>query len=284
MQVDEEAKLLTDFKLMTEDKNEPLSIRTLKKLGSLSFLVMIGLAATGLVFFDQRRQQIEEGQTAILLGGRLMGHISETNYYSRKMQLDGVSPSVSTSFVWWPQNLTNTVNQLQNDQFAMVKLQINATNRGAKFPLNSMKYIMGQNGTPDRKNDTLDLTLFDYITSASGLQSASPADLNFTLSDDAVHSPSKQYINFYNIRYTGLFSLLQDEQRNLQSLHYFYRWYIKDGQVEFVVLLGVSLAIIVIALVAAIPFVISVVRISNRVLSLFGYIQLASIEELIKNC
>jgi uncharacterized YccA/Bax inhibitor family protein len=46
---------------MIGDKNEPMSIRTLKKIGSISFLVVIGLAAAGLVLFDQRKQQIEEG-------------------------------------------------------------------------------------------------------------------------------------------------------------------------------------------------------------------------------
>jgi len=59
IQINEEAKLLTDFKSMIGDKNEPFSIRTLKKVGSLSFLLMIGMAIAGLVLFDQRKQQIE---------------------------------------------------------------------------------------------------------------------------------------------------------------------------------------------------------------------------------
>lgn len=34
----------------------------------------------------------------------------------------------------------------------------------------------------------------------------------------------------------------------------------------------------------AIPFILSVVKISNKVLSLFGYIQTQSIEGLVRNC
>lgn len=63
-----------------------------------------------------------------------------------------------------------------------------------------------------KKFDTLDLVLFDYITSSSGLQSAEPSELNFTLTSNSLSAPpTKQYANLFNIRYTGLYSLLDDE-------------------------------------------------------------------------
>lgn len=131
----------------------------------------------------------------------------------------------------------------------------------------------------------MDLTLFDYITSISGWQSASLPELNFSLSSGSLNSsPSKQYINFYNIRYTGLFSLLEKELVNLQNMQRFYRRFINEGQISFVVLLASACCVVAVALVTAIPFIISVIRISNRVLSLFGYIQLSSIGGLVHNC
>jgi hypothetical protein len=67
-------------------------------------------------------------------------------------------------------------------------------------------------------------------------------------------------------------------------MYTFYRRYIYQGQNSFVILLSLAICAIVLALSVAVPFIISVVRISNRVLSLFGYIQISSIEGLIKNC
>lgn len=40
----------------------------------------------------------------------------------------------------------------------------------------------------------------------------------------------------------------------------------------------------VLAEILAIPFILSVVKISNKVLSLFGYIQTTSMEGLVQNC
>ena len=214
-----------------------------------------------------------------MLAGRLVGGLAVINYYSRKLQLEGMAATTNnTAFGWWQQNLSNCLNQLQKDQFDMVKLQINASSRGASLLNTSQKYTINQNGAATKKGDTVDLTLFDYITSTSGLLSASPADLNFKLVGGSTpQPPSKQYINFYNIRYTGMFELMEAEQTNLQKLEDFYGWYINDGQKSFMILLVSALGVIVLTLIVAIPFIISVVRISNRVLSLFGYIQIASI-------
>lgn len=124
--------MLKDFQAMINDKKEPQSIRALSKIGTASFFLVVGLAVAALVLFQQRKSQIEEGQQAISLGGVLVGCVAEVNYYSRKMQLEGVAAYPNNlSYSWWQQNLTNTLNYLQNAQFDMVKLQINATNKGA---------------------------------------------------------------------------------------------------------------------------------------------------------
>jgi hypothetical protein len=178
---------------MIGDKKEPRSIRALKRVGTIAFFLMVGLAVAGLVLFEQRKGQIEEGQQVIELGGQLLGGISEINYYGRKMQIDGIDSAQPPLFSNWAQNLTKTLSTLQTNQFEMVKLQISANSRGATTIIPSTKWSISQNSSIVNTPTNLDLNLFDYITSSSGLQSANPSDLNFTLQS-----------------YTGLFSLLQD--------------------------------------------------------------------------
>lgn len=67
-------------------------------------------------------------------------------------------------------------------------------------------------------------------------------------------------------------------------MYHFYRGYINENQSSFLILLGVALSTLVVAELVAVPFILSVVRISNKVLSLFGYIQTQSIEGLVTNC
>jgi hypothetical protein len=91
------------------------------------------------------------------------------------MQLDAQS-SANPPYYWqWVANLTNTLSTLQSNQFDLVKLQIQATAKGANTFVASQKWSLAQNGSVLRKYDSLDLVLFDYITSSSGLQSASPS-------------------------------------------------------------------------------------------------------------
>jgi hypothetical protein len=52
----------------------------------------------------------------------------------------------------------------------------------------------------------------------------------------------------------------------------FYYYYINSGQNSYFITLMVAMALIIIAELIAIPFIFSVVKINNTVLSLFGYI------------
>lgn len=121
---------------------------------------------------------------------------------------------------------------------------------------------------------TLDLCLFDYITSASGLQTTSILGLNFPLNlyNNIGPYPSQAYINLFNVRYSGLYSLIPDFQKNSYKLMDFYYYYINSGQNSYFITLMVAMALIIIAELIAIPFIFSVVKINNTVLSLFGYI------------
>lgn len=119
--------------------------------------------------------QIEEGYQALVLGSQLVGGIAEINYYGRKMQLDSITATPGRYpplYGQWVFNLSTTLSILQSNQFDLVKLQIQAASKGASTSISSQKWSLSQNGTVLKKTDSLDLILFDYITSSSGLQSS----------------------------------------------------------------------------------------------------------------
>mgnify|MGYP007016668501 FL=1 len=177
-------------------------------------------------------------------------------------------------------DIANLVSSLQTIQFNVINsgLDIDAFSDQQTDNTRYSLVNLLQDGTYQTQSVVFDDAMFKMLTSVSSIRNSSISSFNMSLASDSTPS------NFFYVDYNGL-RPLRGGAENISSTYYQYYY---DRTTTYVnTIEGIMIAALVLVFIfefAIVPSIFSVQKTNNRVLSLFGYIPEASIDELAEKC
>jgi PAS domain S-box-containing protein len=286
--VNEDMRLLKDFKALISEKTVPKSIKILKRTVILLGICLITLTAVELSLKFNQASEMNQGVYAVYRSYQRHDYISNINFNIRYLYLlsqgmvnltmVGLASSQYESYL--KSTLLSLIDTLQTIQFEVIKarIQMQAIQSDSldsqTYPIVELLQNSQTSTTASIYNDAL----FQYITAASSIRNSSLGSFSST-SD--VESTVK---NLYFVVQNGLGPLRYGSESIAGAVYNFYYgrtnyWF---NTFEIIMILGICFLFL--SQMVLIPIVFSVHKTNNKVLSLFGYIPAAEITELANKC
>ena len=173
-------------------------------------------------------------------------------------------------------NLITLIDNLQSVQFEVIKanIQVNSESNSTNYTIVNLL----QDGSNQTQVTTFDDALFQFITSASSVRNSTLTTFNNTSTVDSTKK------NFYYVNYNGLRPLRWGSENIAMDFYNYYFDRTSTYWITIEIIMIVALVVVAVSMVIIVPFVFSVQKTNNRVLSLFGYIPRNDINLLADKC
>lgn len=311
--MNDDMRQLKDTKLAISEKNVPKSIKILKRTMIVAMIIVIGLAGTLnphlQVFNNISIQPLRlewEAHIKLISLVASQGLLTPTNvppfsqtfcstlgvsnYLQRNsnifsssdliayklcsgLLLDTTPPSVEADI---KSRLITLIDDLQTTQFNVIKadIAVNSDSNNTNYTIINLM----QDNTNQTQQTTYDDSLFQFITSASSVRNSTLSSFNNTSTVDSTKK------NFFYVNYNGLRPLRWGSENIALSFYDYY--YDRTGTYRLTIEIFMICALIAILVsqFIIVPFVFTVQKTNNRVLSLFGYIPSADLHLLADKC
>ncbi|KAL4466115.1 hypothetical protein ABPG74_004352 [Tetrahymena malaccensis] len=284
--VNEDQRQLKDFKTLISEKTVPKKIKILNRTALLLLLILCGVSAYDLGFKVSNENTVNEGLEAIQSGYVLSETLSTSIYYSNmlyELANNLITPPTGQTADQYANgfrnSLSTSLNSLKDQMYNMIKHQISMYNNQNTNPPSSTITIqkMSSQGTLSSDQETLTDSLLTFISSGSTFQTSTLASIVKGQVNQATSS-------LYFINSNGLQSQREACNKTANEFYNYYYNKVGDFRINYIVVLVIAIAFVIISLFILIPIVFQVNRTNNKVLSLFGYIPYPEIRQLADKC
>ncbi|KAL4469369.1 hypothetical protein ABPG72_006005 [Tetrahymena utriculariae] len=282
-----------DFKQLIQEKRMPKILNLLIRILALSTLLLIALCSYKLYLNLQYIGYNGQAVDGIKYSYLTPLYISQSTYWARQIwlvanQLRSPIPG-NTHFqqeTWFRQNLSQSINNLQANQFQVISSSLQMNSLAGYDLYNSNQNVsmanMLSNGTMVQQYEQYTDSIFKFITSSSNL-------VNATLDSFCTNSSTSSYTNptqisFYYVKQNGIFELIQQAQNKSFTFYYYYI-NLNSNQGSYNLFVFVSQLVIIFIMFCFITYVGNQITKGNiTVVSLFSYIPMNEIYNLANQC
>jgi len=282
----EDLRLLKDFKALISEKTVPKSIKILRNAVMAFALIFIILISLSLSFNLKEASEFKTGISTVNLAYRRTDVIGHIVWRLRKLQLLATSvyvpPTTTTSAkveTGLKSELSILIDSLRSLTLQIGDNQDQITSLGFPEVESEMVTIQSkiQNGYKTSSSLFSD-AVSQFTSHATACASAS---LTQFINDDVTDSTQA---SFYFVNRNGLFPLRIQSEYNAERFHDFYSDRTENYTSRFRIIMILALVVLFISEAILVPIVFSVHKTATKVLSLFGFITTAEIQDLALKC